>query len=34
MSPLHRPASSCAECRRDYNSFVGFEDPDGNAWLV
>jgi catechol 2,3-dioxygenase-like lactoylglutathione lyase family enzyme len=20
--------------RRDYNSFFGFEDPDGNGWLV
>jgi predicted enzyme related to lactoylglutathione lyase len=20
--------------RRDYNSFVSFEDPDGNGWLV
>ncbi len=20
--------------RRDYNSFISFDDPDGNAWLV
>jgi hypothetical protein len=20
--------------RRDYNSFLSFEDPDGNGWLV
>jgi len=20
--------------RRDYNSFLSFDDPDGNGWLV
>lgn len=28
QQPGHDPA------RRDYNSFVSFNDPDGNGWLV